>query len=332
MRFITPLPPETTRLLWRFYRQSQHSQVRQRAHCILLSAQGFSMAQLMDIFRVSRKTIHNWFVAWETQKLVGLYDRPGRGRKATFSADQREQIRQWVKQHPKQLQPVLDQIETQWKIRVSKDTLKRVLKGLAMSWRRMRRRVGQAPDETELADKQQQLEQLQQRASDGEIDLRYLDESGFCLTPSVPYAWQEAGETLSLPSQRSKRLNVVGLMNRVNELEAYVFEGSITSEVVIACIDAFAQTVRLPSVIVMDQASIHTSPAIEQKLEEWKTQQVELFWLPPYSPKLNLIEILWRFMKYEWIELHAYDSWQNLVEYVEKVLREFGDEYVINFA
>ena len=201
-----------------------------------------------------------------------------------------------------------------------------------MSWRRMRRRVGQAPDETELRDKQRQLEQLQQRASDGEIDLRYLDESGFCLTPSVPYAWQAAGETLSLPSQRSKRLNVVGLMNRANELEAYVFEGSITSEVVIACIDAFAQTVQLPSVIVMDQASIHTSPAIEQKLEDWKTQQVELFWLPPYSPKLNLIEILWRFMKYEWIELNAYDSWQNLVKYVEKVLREFGDEYVINFA
>ena len=82
----------------------------------------------------------------------------------------------------------------------------------------------------------------------------------------------------------------------------------------------------------MDQASIHTSSAIEQKLVEWKTQQVELFWLPPYSPKLNLIEILWRFMKYEWIELNAYDSWQNLVKYVEKVLREFGDKYVINFA
>ena len=189
-------------------------------------------------------------MAWESQKLVGLYDRPGRGRNATFTPDQREQIRQWVKQHPKRLQPVLDQIETQWEIRVSKDTLKRVLKGLAMSWRRMRRRVGQAADETELRDKQRQLEQLQQRASDGEIDLRYLDESGFCLTPSVPYAWQAAGETLSLPSQRSKRLNVVGLMNRANELEAYVFEGSITSEVMIACIDAFAQTVRLPSVII----------------------------------------------------------------------------------
>lgn len=39
-----------------------------------------------------------------------------------------------------------------------------------------------------------------------------------------------------------------------------------------------------------------------------------------------------RFMKCEWIELTAYESWQSLVEYVEKVLREFEDQYVINFA
>ena len=34
-----------------------------------------------------------------------------------------------------------------------------------------------------------------------------------------------------------------------------------------------------------------------------------------YSPQLNLIEILWRFMKYEWIELNAYESWDSLVSY-----------------
>ena len=51
-----------------------------------------------------------------------------------------------------------------------------------------------------------------------------------------------------------------------------------------------------------------------------------------YSPQLNLIEILWRFMKYEWIELNAYESWDSLVSYVEKILRDFGSNYVINFA
>ena len=66
MRLIAPLSPETTKLLWRIYRQSNRFAIRQRAHCILLSAQGLSIGQLMQIFDMSRKTIHNWFVAWET--------------------------------------------------------------------------------------------------------------------------------------------------------------------------------------------------------------------------------------------------------------------------
>ncbi len=84
--------------------------------------------------------------------------------------------------------------------------------------------------------------------------------------------------------------------------------------------------------IVVDQASIHTSDLVQDKLEEWQQRQIEIFQLPSYSPELNLIEILWRFIKYEWIEISAYHSWQSLVQYVEKVLREFGQSYVINFV
>ena len=35
---------------------------------------------------------------------------------------------------------------------------------------------------------------------------------------------------------------------------------------------------------------------------------------------------------YEWIELNAYESWDSLVSHVEKVLRDFGSNYVIDFA
>ncbi|MEG4854017.1 IS630 family transposase, partial [Microcoleus sp. B5-D4] len=51
-----------------------------------------------------------------------------------------------------------------------------------------------------------------------------------------------------------------------------------------------------------------------------------------YSPELNLIEILWRFIKYQWLEIDAYSSWPSLVSSVEKILKGFGDNYVINFA
>ena len=133
MRFIQDLSPETSRLLERIYRQSRHHQVRQRAHCIVLSFQGFTLAQLMSIFRVSRKTLYNWVSAWETKKFGGLYDQPGRGRKPTFTAKQKEQIRDWVKQDPKNLNLVLAKVKKTWGISVSKDTIKRVLKVLHMS-------------------------------------------------------------------------------------------------------------------------------------------------------------------------------------------------------
>ncbi|NEP44438.1 MAG: hypothetical protein F6K35_36565 [Okeania sp. SIO2H7] len=46
------------------------------------------------------------------------------------------------------------------------------------------------------------------------LSLRYLDEAGFSLTPCVPYCWQEIGEQVTIKSERSKRLNVVGFFNQ----------------------------------------------------------------------------------------------------------------------
>lgn len=48
--------------------------------------------------------------------------------------------------------------------------------------------------------------------------------------------------------------------------------------------------------------------AFREKIAQWKQQKLEIFWLPTYSPQLNSIEILWRFMKYEWIEIEAYSK------------------------
>lgn len=68
----------------------------------------------------------------------------------------------------------------------------------------------------------------------------------------------------------------------------------------------------------MDRASIHTSSALWERLEEWRERDLHIFEFPSYSPELNLIEILWRFIKYEWIEIDAYSSWQSLVSAVDR--------------
>jgi len=57
-----------------------------------------------------------------------------------------------------------------------------------------------------------------------------------------------------------------------------------------------------------------------------------IFYWPTYSPELNIIEIWWRFIKYEWLNIDAYESWKSLVKAVEDVLRDLGKKSKINFA
>jgi hypothetical protein len=63
-----------------------------------------------------------------------------------------------------------------------------------------------------------ELLKLKEQEKNGKIDLRYFDESGFSLFPSIPYAWQEKGSTITLMSCQSKRLNVLELMNLKNDV------------------------------------------------------------------------------------------------------------------
>jgi len=79
-------------------------------------------------------------------------------------------------------------------------------------------------------------------------------------------------------------------MNRNNHLEAYVSSQSINSDVIITCIDAF--TVDKPTVIVVDQPLF--IPVIPFLIKLKNGKNVVLPSLNyPYSPQLNLIEILY---------------------------------------
>lgn len=332
MRFIQGLTHETLHLLTRIHKQSQYPQVRQRAHCIVLSFRGYSIQQLHDIFQVSRLTIYNWLNAWESRFLTGLYDKKGRGRKPKLTQEQKEKVREWIKKYPKNINKIRVLIKEEYDITLSKQTIKRILKSLHFSWHRVRRKVKGKPDPVEYQQKKDELELLKDLEDAGLIDLFYFDESGFCLTPYMPYAWQEEDHPIAIESSRSKRLNVLGFMNRRNELQAYSIEGNVNSDIVIDCIDQFCQTVTKWTVIVMDNAGIHKSKNFEIQQARWKEQNVELFFLPPYSPELNLIEILWRFIKYDWIDFEAYASWRTFVDHIEEILARFGEEYIINFG
>lgn len=176
------------------------------------------------------------------------------------------------------------------------------------------------------------LEVLKSADESGVIDLYYFDGSGFTGVPEVPYAWQDLEGSLLLPSEKTKRINVLGFMNRKSELFAYTFEDSVNSQVITAVFDQFLQTLHKTSIVVLDNAPTHHSEWFEDQRERWETQGLYLYFLPTYSPELNLIEILWKHIKYYWLSLSAYLSFDALREELDRVLANIGTEYKIGFT
>ena len=97
-------------------------------------------------------------------------------------------------------------------------------------------------------------------------------------------------------------------------------------DIVIACFDSFCEIISNKTIVVNDNASIHTSDQFQENIPKWKEQGLFLKFLPPYSPELNKIEILWKYIKYFWLAFKAYSSFINLVRHVENILRDVGSQ------
>jgi len=197
----------------------------------------------------------------------------------------------------------------------------------------MRKILAGKPDPVKVEQARNDISELKEKESNGEINLAYFDESGFSLTPSVPYGWQNIGERVELRSSRSAQINVAGfLLPKSDTLISWTFECNINSEVVSKVFDKFAETIEKETWVILDNASFHRSKIMADRIASWASNKLFLYYLPPYSPKLNMIERVWQFMKYQWMPLSAYNSFQSLRESVDYMLTGYGSEYQITFA
>lgn len=167
----------------------------------------------------------------------------------------------------------------------------------------------------------------------GGIDLRFGDETGFNLEPNVPYGWSREGEQVGIPSKKGGNLNVFGLLNVAGNLTSFVTTKTINAETIIACLDEFVETIEKTTVVVLDNAPWHVCEKIEKKIERWEEKGLLIFYLPTYSPHLNLIETLWRKIKLEWLKPKDFINKEELHKAIKNILKKYNnEEYKIDFT
>lgn len=71
----------------------------------------------------------------------------------------------------------------------------------------------------------------------------------------------------------------------------------LSEQEVLERLDMLSLSIHKPTFIVLDNASIHTAKIIKARIPVWQRRGLHLFYLPTYSPQLNIAETLWRHMK-----------------------------------
>jgi len=133
-------------------------------------------------------------------------------------------------------------------------------------------------------------------AQRGKRTVLFVDAAHFVFGPFLGYVWAAIRLFVPAPSGR-QRYNVLGALDAVtHELTRVVNCTVINADAVCQLLRQIAAAAIGPVTVVLDNAKYQRCAVVQALARELR---VELLYLPPYSPNLNLIERLWRFVKKE---------------------------------
>jgi transposase len=138
--------------------------------------------------------------------------------------------------------------------------------------------------------KKEQIALLEARSKCGGIELFYGDETGVGEVGYVPYGWPLKGENLAIMTQRGKQLNCFGILSKTNKLWFKTTDQGINSDFIVDFFEDLSFNIRKLTVLVLGNARIHTSRKVREWVKYWQQKGLYIFYLPPYSPHLNIIE------------------------------------------
>jgi transposase len=162
------------------------------------------------------------------------------------------------------------------------------------------------------------LEPRLEQARLGGRQVYFVDAAHFVLAPFLGCLWCVARLFVRAASGR-KRYNVLGALDAVtHRLIRVTNQGYINAESVCTLLRSVAEaSVGLPITLVLDNAR-YQKCALVQALAE--TLGIELLYLPSYSPNLNLIERLWRFVRKESLNSTYYEDFGRFTAAIDECL------------
>ena len=264
---------------------------------------GHSIRRISKDLKTAYSTIRDWLLRMRDRGLKGRFNARPKGRRAKLPLQIIRTVRRRLKRSPKkrgfetgswQMDMVIEMIRKEFGVTVRARTLRRWLRRIGFSWRKDR----YVPYRSVSKERQEEFkrevgERASQRRADG-MAVFAEDEAAVQRSQNPAYGWRPTGGREQVRTSFSREsVRIFGAMSQ-DELQIKIVE-STNSETFREFLEEIRRD-RPRLFMVLDNASYHKSKAVREYVES-TGGDVELEFLPPYTPQLNPVETVWRDLK-----------------------------------
>jgi transposase len=298
--------PEDVDALHRERFHHPHPRVQEKMEAVYLKSQGLLHKEICRLSRISENTLRSYLRQFQEGGVERL-KRLDFARPVSALADHREELEDYFRKNPpRSTAQAAAAIERITGIRRGLTQVRKFLTGMGLKCRKL----GMIPAKAD-ADAQREFldEKLWPRLRQAQRLRRavcFVDAAHFVHGPYLGFLWCFVRLLMRGPSGR-KRFNVLGAIDAVtHELTTVCNDTTINAESVCELLHALAaRYAGLPLTLVLDNARYQRCALVQQLA---KGLRIELLFLPAYSPNLNLIERLWKFVKKEAVSCRYYED------------------------
>jgi transposase len=296
-------------ILEEFHRACLDKKTADRIKAVLLLADGFTYHQIEKILLLDERTLMRYKKIYNEKGIDGLVSNNYQGRPFKPSAEQIKQLKQELDSN---LYETSESIcEYVWKtfgVRYTPQGMVQTLRRLGYRYKKTTIVPGKMDPEKQK-DFVKSYKRRFNRLSDNE-KVYFIDGSHPTYNNYAGYGWIAIGKRFSIKSQDGRmRLNLMGAYDPktgdviIREYETLNKESTID----------FLRKLKTKNngkklFVICDNVRYQYAKAVR---EEAKVLDIQLIYLPSYSPNLNLIERYWGFLKKNVIVNKYYESFEH---------------------
>lgn len=271
-----------------------HPRVQRKMDVLLLKSQGLAHQKITAITGICENTLRDYLREYQAGGIEGLKELHFVGPQSELQKHRGTLEAHFLEHPPATVKEAAAEIERLTGIRRSLTQVRQFLKSLGLR----HVKVGSLPAKADPQRQEEFKKKLEPRlneAHEGRRALYFVDAAHFVLAPFLGYLWVRFRRLIQAPCGR-QRFNVLGALNAItHQLICVTNVTYINAQSVCELLRQIAAMhVGLPITLVLDNARYQKCALV---LQMAAALNIELLYLPSYSPNLNLIERVWRFVK-----------------------------------